>query len=128
MPFDFLQIPFLCAVNNRVLYNVTVNVDADIESQWLEWMKHVHIPAVMATGFFLENKICRIHAFEDGGVSYAIQYLCAGMNDLEEYQRDYAPRLQEEHTQKFNGKFVAFRTVLEIVHEHQLPTAGVYPN
>jgi hypothetical protein len=31
------------------------------------------------------------------------------------YQRDHAPRLQKEHSEKYKGKFVAFRTLLEIV-------------
>ena len=34
-------------------------------------------------------------------------------------QKEYAKKLQVEHTEKFQGKFVAFRTLLEVVYEQQ---------
>jgi hypothetical protein len=37
------------------------------------------------------------------------------MADLQKYQGAHAPRLQAEVKEKFDGKFVAFRTVLELV-------------
>lgn len=98
-----------------ILYNVTINVDPDIHDEWLAWMKEVHIPEVLATGLFTENKIFRIHGEEDEGNTYSIQYYCDCMDDYEKYQREHAPRLQEEHTSKYKDKFVAFRTILEEV-------------
>lgn len=101
-----------------VIYNVTVIIEEDVEQEWLQWMKEKHIPDVMNTGYFLENKICRILAEADGGISYAVQYSCTSMADLDEYQEKHAPALQKEHTEKYNGKFAAFRTLLEVVHQH----------
>lgn len=122
-----LDVPFLCGMN-KVLYNVTVNVDEAVHLEWLQWMKETHIPEVMKTGFFLENRICRIHAFEEGGITYAIQYICASMNDLEEYQRTMAPGLQNDHNTRYGAKVAAFRTILEIIHEHKSPIGSVNPN
>ena len=85
-------------------------------------------PRCNANGLFIENKICRIHAQEEGGVSYAVQYMCLNIQDLEEYQQKHAPRLQEEHTRRYGGKFAAFRTVLEIVHEHKPAITDLHPN
>ena len=48
-----------------ILYNVTINIDATIQKEWLIWMKEIHIPKVMETGCFTENKVCRILAEED---------------------------------------------------------------
>ncbi len=39
------------------IYNVTVTLEKEIQSEWLRWMKEIHIPDVMRTGFFIENKI-----------------------------------------------------------------------
>lgn len=100
-----------------IIYNVTVSIDTDISEEWLEWMKTVHIPDVMNTGYFINNKILRVHAEEEGGKTYSIQYTCKTMQDLNEYQAKKAPELQKEHTEKYEGKFAAFRTLLEIVHE-----------
>ncbi len=98
-----------------IIYNVTVNIDDSVHDEWLRWMREVHIPEVMATGYFLENRFCRILVQEQEGTSYSIQYLCKNMEDLQEYQRDHAPALQTKHTERFSGKFVAFRTLLETV-------------
>jgi hypothetical protein len=98
-----------------IIYNVTVNIDDSVHDDWLEWMRDVHIPEVMATGFFLENRFCRILVQEQEGTSYSIQYLCKNMEDLQEYQRDHAPGLQQKHIERYSGKFVAFRTLLEAV-------------
>ena len=99
-----------------ILYNVTVNVDHEVHDEWLTWMKEVHIPDVLNTGLFLDNKICKIHAEEEGGKSYSIQYLSKNWDDFNRYESEFAPKLQQEHTERYKGKFVAFRTLLEVVH------------
>ncbi len=99
-----------------ILYNVTVNIDEDVRDQWLNWMKKTHIPDVLSTGLFLENKIARIHAEEEGGVTYSIQYLLKNWDDYYKYQNEFASKLQKDHQDKYAHKCVAFRTVMEIVH------------
>tara|TARA_B110000305_G_scaffold200411_1_gene227607 strand:+ start:279 stop:593 length:315 start_codon:yes stop_codon:yes gene_type:complete len=101
-----------------ILYNVTISIDTNVEEEWLQWMKEVHIPDVMNTGLFIDNKICRIHAEEEGGKSYSIQYLAKSWNEYNQYKDTFSQKLQQEHTLKFSGKFAAFRTILEVVH-HQ---------
>jgi len=100
-----------------IIYNVTVNIEESVHNDWINWMKTTHIPDVMNTGFFLENKICKVITTQEDetGHTYAIQYTCANMDDLNEYQEGYAPKLQEEHVARYSGKFVAFRTLLEVV-------------
>jgi hypothetical protein len=98
-----------------IIYNVTVNIENDVREEWLQWMKSKHIPDVMATGYFLENKVCKVLVDEEQGTTYSIQYTCANMDDLKEYQTNHAPRLQKEVADKYANKFVAFRTLLEVV-------------
>lgn len=102
---------------NKVLYNVTVSVDESVHEAWLDWMKSVHVPDVMATGMFLENRICRVLDFEEGGITYAVQYVCRSAQDLEHYRNTFAPQLQADHHEKFGQHCAAFRTVLEILDE-----------
>ena len=98
-----------------ILYNVTVNIDTDVEQEWLLWMKEIHIPEVMATGLFLESRIFRVLANDEGGITYAVQYTCADMATYERYRDEHAPRLQAETQERYGGKFVAFRTLLEVI-------------
>lgn len=100
-----------------ILYNVTINIDSVVHDEWLKWMKEVHIPDVLATGMFVESKIARILAEEEGGKAYSIQYFARNMEDYDRYQKEFAPKLQAEHQQRYNGKFGAFRTLLHVVHE-----------
>ncbi len=98
-----------------IIYNVTVSVDKSVHEEWLPWMKNIHIPEVMQTGYFLEYKMCRVLTEDDSGITYSIQYTCANMNDLQEYQKKHSPALQKAHADKYKDKFVAFRTLLEVV-------------
>ncbi len=98
-----------------IIYNVTVNIDKDVHDEWLHWMKTKHIPDVMATGFFIENKLCKVLVDEEQGITYSFQYTAKNMQDLEEYQRTHAPRLQKDVADKYANKFVAFRTLLEVI-------------
>lgn len=99
-----------------IIYNVTININHDVHDNWLEWMRTVHIPDVLATGMFLESKMLRLLGDEDsGGTTYAIQYTCATMEDYEKYKENFAPALQKEVNEKYKDKFVAFRTLLETI-------------
>lgn len=98
-----------------IIYNVTVNIEAAVHDEWLHWMKTVHIPEVMATGLFLDHRMARVLA-DDEGFTYAIQYGCADMATYERYRDQHAARLQSETQQRFGGSFAAFRTLLEVVH------------
>ncbi len=99
-----------------IIYNVTVNIDLDVHDPWVEWMKEVHIPDVMATGLFLESRMLRVLAEDEGGITYAIQYTAADMDHYERYRNEHAARLQAATQENFGGKFAAFRTLLEVVH------------
>lgn len=99
-----------------IVYNVTVNIDHEVHEAWLAWMKEIHIPDVMATGMFVESRMHRVLAEDEGGVTYAIQYSAVDMAHYERYKSDHAQRLQADAAARFGGRFVAFRTLLELVH------------
>ena len=100
-----------------VVYNITFSIDKSIEKEWVEWVNRTHIPTVMATDFFRDCKLCRIHGEEEGGVTYAIMYTAKSQEDLEIYQEKYAQQHDNKHAQKFQGKFVTFRTLLSVIKE-----------
>jgi hypothetical protein len=97
-----------------IQYNVTVIIEPDVHDEWLKWMKESHIPDVLETGCFIENKFARLLSPNDGNLTYSIQYTCNSITEFENYQNNFAPALQKDHTSRFEGKFVAFRTVLQI--------------
>lgn len=102
-----------------ILYNVTVSIDPGVHQEWLEWMRTTHIPDVMATGCFIESRISRVHGEEEGGMTFAISYVSPSEEKMDEYQREHAPRLQADHSSRFQGRFAAFRTLLTIIEEYK---------
>ena len=100
-----------------ILYNVTVSIDPEVGAEWLSWMRSTHIPDVMATGCFIESRISRIHAEEEGGLTYSIMYLCESQERLDAYRETHAPALQKDHSDRYAGKFAAFRTFLSVIEE-----------
>ncbi len=99
------------------LYNVTVNLDRDIVEDWLEWMQNKHIPDVLATGHFVSYKLMRLIEPEPeyNSVTYIVQYELKSLEDLQIYRTTVMPQLQKEHNDRYGNKFVAFRSIIQII-------------
>jgi capsid protein len=101
-----------------IIYNVTINIDEDIHDNWLDWMQKEHIPHMLATGKFSKAIMSRVMVEEElGGLTYSVQYTTESKEMLQRYYNEDAELLRS-HSKLFEGKFVAFRTELEIVSEH----------
>jgi hypothetical protein len=98
-----------------IIYNVTISVDNDIHEEWLSWMKEVHIPEVMNKGIFKEHRMMKVLTEEDTGQTYSIQYYCESMEDYERYRDQFARELQQKTKARYHDKFVAFRTLLQLI-------------
>jgi len=100
----------------KILYNVTVIIDDRVLEEWKSWMIETHIPQVMSTGAFESYQMQKVLTEgSEGGTTFAIQYLASSMDEYERYQMQHAPRLQEEHQQRYQGQFGAFRTLMEVI-------------
>lgn len=103
----------------KILYNITVKIETAFQPDWLEWMKTIHIPEVMATGCFESYRLTRIMGDDDEhGIGYAIQYVASDMATFEKYQRKYASKLQKDHADRYQNKYVAFMTLMQIEAEN----------
>ena len=104
-----------------IIYNVTINIEDSVHDEWLRWHREVHIPDVLRTGLFLESRMAKMLADEGtGGHTYSIQYLCRSMEDFRKYEELFAPRLRHEANERYKGKAIAFRTLLEVVEDFSL--------
>lgn len=101
------------------IYNVTTNIEESVHDAWIQWMKETHIPDVLATGKFLNAKMCKVLVEEDmGGVTYSVQFTTVNKETLQSYYKEDAPTLRNDALKLFPGKFVSFRTELQIISEH----------
>ena len=99
-----------------ILYNVTIKVDHSIHTDWLLWMQKEHIPDVLGTGTFREAKCWKLlEVDEEEGVTYAVQYIAATKEDLTHYLEVYAKEMRKRGTDRWGDRFVAYRTIMELV-------------
>jgi hypothetical protein len=100
-----------------VVYNITVKVHTSIESEWVKWQKQEHIPEIMASGQFSEHKFYRLLEQDDReGITYVVQYFAPSLKHYETYINKFAPLLREKAISRWGNKFIAFRTIMEVVN------------
>ena len=100
-----------------IIYNVTINVQEDIHDKWLKWMKEEHIPDMLDTKKFSKALMTKVLVKEEmGGNTYSVQYTTESKEMLESYYAENAQELRAR-SKPFEGKFVAFRTELEVITE-----------
>lgn len=99
-----------------IIYNVTIQVENDIAGEWLSWMKEEHIPRVMGTNCFTKYQIVKlVEVDETESKTYAVQYSANSKADYNRYIELHAPALRKETIDKWGDRFVAFRSLMEVV-------------
>ena len=100
-----------------IVYNVTVKVEPDIAGKWLKWLQEDHIPEMKGTGCFTHASVYRLlDTDESDGVTFAVQYHSPSIESYKRYLRDFSSAMREKSEEKWANKFVAFRSILELVH------------
>ena len=95
-----------------IVYNVSIKIDKEIKKEWIQWMKEKHIPDVMNTGLFISHNFLKV-LNEDVEDTYAIQYFCKDMGNLNAYYDQIAHSLQEEHSLKYKNKYLVLKGGVE---------------
>jgi len=100
-----------------ICYNITIKIDPQIEGEWIQWQKSEHISEIMATAFFSEYKFFKLlDQDETEGITYVVQYFSSSLENYKKYIQQCAPLLRQKAIAKWGNRFVAFRTVMEIVN------------
>ncbi|HEY8388445.1 MAG TPA: DUF4286 family protein [Parasegetibacter sp.] len=98
------------------IYNVTIKVSYDIHDAWLKWMQNEHMPEVVGTGCFTHSQLLRLlEVDETDGLTYAAQYFAESKSLYNQYISIFSEELRTKGLEKWGDKFVAFRTVMQIV-------------
>lgn len=100
-----------------LIYNVTLKVDWSVHDAWLKWMKEKHIPDVMSSNCFTENRLVRVLEIdEEEGPTYASQYVANTHDDYKKYIEQFAPAMRKDLADHFGDKVFAFRSLMEVVN------------
>jgi hypothetical protein len=100
-----------------IVYNITIKISPQIEKEWVNWQKTEHIPDVMASGDFTSYQFYRLlEQEEEEGITYVIQYFAKTREDYQQYIDKTASSLRQKAHKKWSNQFIAFRTIMEVVH------------
>ena len=113
--FNDLCLPF--RGTGGIIYNVTVKVEKDIAGNWLQWLLEEHGPQIIATNCFTKFIALKLLEYDDEeSTTYAIQYFADTIEDYHNYINQYAEQFRTRAFNTWGNKFVAFRTVMEVIH------------
>jgi hypothetical protein len=99
------------------IYNVTIKIQERIHESWLQWLKEEHIPEVLATNCFGSANILRLLEIDDSeGPTYAIQYFAESKALYNQYIEKFAGVMRQKSFDKWGDKFIAFRSVMQVVN------------
>ena len=98
-----------------IILNETIIIDESIRSEWLNWIKTIHIPAVLATGYFSSYRILTILNSPNEGITFCVQYTTDSIEQYRAYQQEHATRLKNIHFKQFENKLVTFDSVMQLV-------------
>ncbi|HEV7781855.1 MAG TPA: DUF4286 family protein [Chitinophagaceae bacterium] len=100
-----------------IIYNVTVKAEHTIADAWLTWLKEEHIPGIIATGCFTRAIVLRLlETDETEGPTWAVQYHAENKDLYDRYIDQFAAEMRKKAFDKWGNQFIAFRSVMEVVH------------
>ena len=95
-----------------IIYQVKIEIDLQVATQWFHWMKTKHVPDVLDTGLI---QTAQIWQSRDQSNLYYFNYYFGSISDYEEYHSQYGPKLKADTQDLYGGKFVASRQLLNMV-------------
>lgn len=100
-----------------IVYNITIKIVPGIEEEWVRWQQEEHIPDVMSSRQFTEYKFYRLLEQDDPeGITYVVQYFASSLENYNRYIDDTANKLRQKAFDKWGNQFIAFRTLMQVVH------------
>jgi len=100
-----------------IIYNVTIKVETGIAAEWLNWLQKEHIPEVIETGCFTRATVLKLlEVDETEGPTFAVQYFAESKALYNQYIEKFAPLMREQSFEKWGNRFIAFRSVMQVVN------------
>ncbi|GBL36310.1 hypothetical protein EMGBS15_19050 [Filimonas sp.] len=79
------------------IYNVSIKIVPEIETDWVRWMKEEHMNEVLQTGLFDQYILFELmEPVDEDGKTYIAQYMTDSRARYEKYIEEYAPLLREK--------------------------------
>ena len=96
-----------------VVYEVNIDLDAGIEAEYRDWLRH-HVAEIMALPGFIDARVFDVidPPPAPGRIALCTQYLLRDEAALQAYFDLHAARLRGDGIARFDGSFNASRRIL----------------
>lgn len=102
---------------NHIVYNLTIQIEKDVEQAWIGETKQKIIPAVIDGEVILSIQLNRIYNPEAGeDPNYALQFLFPSLEIFNNRKLERLSILIQMMDASFAGKYVYFGTMMEVLH------------
>ncbi len=99
-----------------IIYNITTKVHNSISTEWLLWLKEVHVKEVMESECFTEYKIVKLLEIDEvEGPTFAVQFFADSKALYNRYIEKFAGEMRNRSFEKWGDKFISIRSVMQIV-------------
>ncbi len=96
-----------------MVYEVNIDLDAVIETEYRAWLRH-HVDEILALPGFIDARVFDVvdPTPTPGRIAICTQYRLRDAAALQDYFDKHAPRLRGDGMTRFGGRFSASRRVL----------------
>lgn len=98
------------------VYNITSKIENEYLQEWMDWVKNVQVPGVLATGCFYEYRFYELMEIEEAdGRTFVIQFIAHSKSDYNRYMELHHSNFRHRSLEKWKDHVVSFRTLLKNV-------------
>ncbi len=109
--------------NNPLLYNITLKIHQDLESEWLSAMKNTFLPECTDGKVIVSSQINQLLIeSEDDDLTFAIQFIFASKSIFDEEGLPALGKFLKLLDSQFLRKYVYFTTKMEVLHYCTTPS------
>jgi hypothetical protein len=100
-----------------IVYNETIIVEEASYENWISYIRQVHIPEVMATGYFDSYKVLNVIDSPNEGVTTCVQYNTDSEERFAQFYNQHLQGLHKAHHELYENKYVLYSSLMETIAE-----------
>jgi len=98
-----------------IKYRVECKVQKVVAADWEEYFVETHLDDVLNTDCFTGYAFDKSIEKNEDTITFVSEYFCSSLDKLKEYNEKFAPIMKQDILSKFEGKFIARRSIFEVI-------------
>ncbi len=98
------------------VYNISFQIDPNLQEQWLVWMKGKFIPMVNEIGCLQNHQFYELDISDDQSPTYTLQLFAQSSENLAKFTESFAEPLLDELHKTWGDQCFHFVTTMRIVN------------